>query len=179
MAESVETDFAESANSGTDKLEGGQGNDILIAGAAAPGESETLQDYFGDNIFLGDFGRVEGAQVLAAATLVTSAASAAGGTDLVQAGRGNDLIIGGEGADTIDAGLGGDLVLGDNGRFDITAGTVTGLGLGTDGDDVIEVGSDTPGLYDDDIPGADGSQGRRDRWPRKRLRSPPRPAGSP
>ncbi|MFW5654280.1 MAG: beta strand repeat-containing protein [Roseicyclus sp.] len=152
VAESVETDFADSTNSGTDQLEGGQGNDILIAGAAAPGESETLQDYFGDNIFLGDFGRAEGAQVLTAATLVTSAASAAGGADLVQAGRGNDLVIGGEGADTIDAGLGGDLVLGDNGRFDITAGTVTGLGLGTDGDDVIEVGSDTPDQYDDDIP---------------------------
>ncbi|MDG4650076.1 calcium-binding protein [Roseibacterium sp. SDUM158017] len=152
IAESVETAFATSAFSGTDVLDGGQGNDILVAGAAAPGESETLVDRFGDNIFIGDFGRAEGAQVLTAATLVTSFASTAGGADSVIAGRGNDLILGGEGADSIDGGLGGDLIIADNGTLDITAGTVTGFALATDGGDVITVGTDDPGFYGTDSP---------------------------
>ena len=147
VAEGVTTQFDTSAFSGTDELDGGMGNDILAAGAAALGQSETLVDMFGDNIFLGDFGVVEGARVLDAATKVESTASTAGGADAIISGRGNDLIIGGEGDDTINSGLGGDLILGDNGALDITAGTVTGLGLATDGNDEITVGIDTPALY--------------------------------
>lgn len=147
VAEGAITTQMTSAFSGTDILSGGQGNDILIAGAALAGQSETLMDMEGDNIFLGDFGEIKGARILEAATQVISIASTAGGADTVTAGRGNDLVIGGEGNDIINTGLGGDLVLGDNGVLNITKGTITSEGLATDGDDIITLGVDTPGAY--------------------------------
>jgi Ca2+-binding RTX toxin-like protein len=147
IAEGAVTQFDTSTNAGTDVLEGGAGTDILIAGAASAGETETLSDLLGSNIFLGDFGEVSGARILDAVTKLMSIASTIGGSDLIEAGRGNDLIIGGEGADTINGGLGGDIILGDNGTIDISTSTITGLGLGTDGDDVITLGVDTPAAY--------------------------------
>ena len=147
VAEGAITTYMTSAFSGTDILSGGQGNDILIAGAALAGQTETLVDMEGDNIFLGDFGEIKGARILEAATQVISIASIAGGADTVTAGRGNDLVIGGEGNDIINTGLGGDIVLGDNGVLDITKGTITSVGLATDGDDIITVGVDTPAAY--------------------------------
>ncbi|MFT7221080.1 MAG: Ca2+-binding RTX toxin-like protein, partial [Candidatus Azotimanducaceae bacterium] len=141
VAEGAITQFSDSVNSGRDDLDGGKGGDVLIAGSAREGEREDLKDLFGSNVFLGDFGQVEGANITKSVTIVSSLASATGGDDKVQAGRGNDLIIGGEGADTIASGLGGDIILGDNGIIDIIKSTITGLGLATDGDDVITVGT--------------------------------------
>lgn len=147
IAEGAITTQMASAFSGTDNLSGGAGDDILIAGAARVGESEALIDMLGSNIFLGDFGEIKGARILEAATQVISINSTSGGADTVTAGRGNDLVIGGEGDDIINTGLGGDLVLGDNGTLDITAGTITSVGLATDGDDQINFGVDTPSAY--------------------------------
>ena len=74
----------------------------------------------------------------------TDTTNATGGDDIINAGEGNNLIIGGVGADTVTAGSGADIVIGDNGRITWTAGGVisnvatSDIALG--GNDDIRVG---------------------------------------
>ncbi|MBP1853588.1 beta strand repeat-containing protein, partial [Rhizobium halophytocola] len=140
IVQSVISTFATSANAGTDKLDGGKGNDILMAGGAKAGETETLVDVDGDNVLIGDFAELRGTRLMDAVTYIASIASDNGGGDIITSGAGNDIIIGGEGADTISSGLGGDLILGDNGIIDIASSTLTGVATANDGDDVIVTG---------------------------------------
>ena len=121
VALSAVSDFVNSSNMGVDDLTGGMGNDILIASGAGEGETETLQDLYGNNILVGDFAQISGGKILESPTNIASIASNLGGADTITSGRGNDMIIGGEGNDTISSGLGGDIVLGDNGTIDIAS----------------------------------------------------------
>ncbi|EAR53085.1 type I secretion target repeat protein [Oceanicola granulosus HTCC2516] len=146
IAESFTSLHAESANAGTDDLEGGSGGDILVAGGAAPGDSESVTDLLGDNTVLGDFGTVTGARILEGVTGVVSIASNTGGADSITLGNGNDIVLAGEGNDVVDMGGGGDIVIGDLGTLDITAGTIETSAAGTSGDDTITLGS---GFADD------------------------------
>ena len=152
IAERVMSTFVSSIHQGTDVLLGGAGNDILIAGGSTQGEFETLIDLLGNNVVIGDFADITGARVLEAATRIVSIASSMGGADVIATGRGNDIIIGGEGDDTISSGLGGDIILGDNGDIDITEGTITGYGLATDGADIITISEDPAGAGDPPSP---------------------------
>ncbi len=135
------------ARGGTDQLFGEDGNDILVGGAADAGQPETLEDFQGNNIILGDFGQISGARILENATHISGTASINGGADLIRTGRGNDMIVGGEGNDTLQSGLGADIILGDLGVIDITGLTITGIADDADGNDQITLGVDTPSEY--------------------------------
>ena len=152
IAERVVSTSIDSAFSGTDQLSGGAGNDILMAGAALAGESEALVDLLGNNTMIGDFADVSGARVLEAVTSLISIASDVGGADSIETGRGNDLILGGEGDDSISSGLGGDLIFGDNGVLDMTGGTMQTKGSDADGSDLITIGADPIGAGDPPLP---------------------------
>ncbi|MEC8582738.1 MAG: calcium-binding protein, partial [Pseudomonadota bacterium] len=152
IAERVVSTSIDSAFSGTDQLSGGAGNDILMAGAALAGESEALVDLLGNNTMIGDFADVSGARVLEAVTSLISIASDVGGADSIETGRGNDLILGGEGDDSISSGLGGDLIFGDNGVLDMTGGTMQTTGSDADGSDLITIGADPIGAGDPPSP---------------------------
>nr|WP_321980801.1 hypothetical protein [uncultured Cohaesibacter sp.] len=152
IAQSFVSSFVTSINAGTDRLNGGKGDDLLVAGAASDGETEELTDLYGDNILVGDFAEITGAGILESATYIASVASDDGGADTINGGRGNDIILGGEGADSISSGLGGDIVLGDNGTIDISASTITGTATANDGDDIITVGDDDPNIYGTSAP---------------------------
>lgn len=129
-------------------LDGGRGDDILVAGAAAnTSERETLRDMYGNNTFFGDFGKVEGARILETITKASSIASDHGGQDTVEAGRGNDWIIAGEGNDIINSGLGGDVILGDNGVISVSDSEISAVYSVNAGDDTITIGEDDPSLY--------------------------------
>ncbi|MFD1695440.1 beta strand repeat-containing protein [Roseibium aestuarii] len=147
VAQSVVSTFITSSRAGTDSLDGGKGDDILVAGAAASGETETLTDLYGDNVLVGDFAEIRGAKLLEGATYVASIASVDGGADTITAGRGHDMILGGEGNDVINSSLGGDVILGDNGIIDITKATISGVATAHDGNDIIVTGTDTPAAY--------------------------------
>ncbi|TYC64145.1 hypothetical protein FMN50_01765, partial [Rhodobacterales bacterium] len=133
-----------STNSGTDRLFGGIGNDVLVSGSALAGEMEILEDLSGDNVLIGDFAELKGARLLDAITYIGSIVGESGGGDILTTGRGNDIIIGGEGDDRIDAGLGADIVLGDGGVIDLSKGTITSIATENDGDDTIILGRDQP-----------------------------------
>ena len=147
VALSAVSDFVNSSNMGADDLTGGMGNDILIAGGAREGETETLADLYGNNILVGDFAQISGGKILESPTNITSIASNLGGADIMTSGRGNDMIIGGEGDDTISSGLGGDIVLGDNGTIDIASSQISAVQTANDGNDTITVGVDDASAY--------------------------------
>ncbi|MBV5331503.1 calcium-binding protein, partial [bacterium] len=68
-----------------------------------------------------------------------------GGDDVVYAGDGNNVVVGGYGNDTITTGADNDIVIGDNGQFDATSGSTTLIATTdttnlTGGNDVIDVG---------------------------------------
>ncbi|WP_321341282.1 calcium-binding protein [uncultured Cohaesibacter sp.] len=147
VALSAVSDFVNSSNMGGDDLTGGMGNDILIAGGAGEGETETLADLYGNNILVGDFAQISGGKILESPTNITSIASNLGGADTMTSGRGNDMIIGGEGDDTISSGLGGDIVLGDNGTIDIASSQISAVQTANDGNDTITVGVDDASAY--------------------------------
>lgn len=100
---------------------------------------------------LGDFGIIQG-------STVTATQCGAGGADTIDAGGGNDNVIGAFGGDTIDAGAGNDKVLGDMGT--ITANTVVSATCGGDGADIIDGGAGNDdiiaGLGGDTVDGNDG-----------------------
>lgn len=145
---------------GTDVLQGGGGNDILVGGAGS-GTTEVFTDLEGNNIVLGDFGKVEGNRILEAVKAYRSIASSMGSQDSITTGAGNDVIIGGEGNDTIDGGAGGDAIIGDLGSFvpsdgkisnkyydasDVLQENTTLGGAATgEGNDVIRLGLDAGG----------------------------------
>ncbi|MGR3485978.1 MAG: hypothetical protein ACU0BF_11585 [Paracoccaceae bacterium] len=153
IAQGATSEAIASAFAGNDTMDGQGGDDLLVAGG---GTSEVLRDLYGNNVLIGDFGRIEGARILEFAETVTALQGGAnGGADSLETGRGNDLLIGGEGADTIAGGLGGDIALGDLGTIDIKGGIITsvldvvgGVDSSQDGDDVIDMGTDQPAAYD-------------------------------
>lgn len=112
---------------------------------------------------------------------LTSTDPTSGDNDIIDAGAGDDVAVGGTGSDTIDAGAGNDYAFGDNARFDPAAPfvnrfvsiftTTTGAGaadriLGGEGSDVLmgQQGTDTllAGSGDDDIIGGHNVSGGQD-----------------
>jgi Ca2+-binding RTX toxin-like protein len=143
--------FASSDNQGSDTLDGGAMDDILVGGGN-DGDMETLTDLLGDNVLIGDFGFIDGGDIREAQTTINSINNAKGGADTLTTGRGDDVLIGGEGGDVLNAGLGVDILFGDNGLMDWPGLTFTGLALDTDGDDQLDMGEDSPGAGDPPAP---------------------------
>ncbi len=132
------------AGAGSDTLDGGQGDDILVAGGSDDTVTpEMLSDTIGNNIIFGDFGLIEGTRILEQVDAYRALASNFGTRDVIQAGSGNDVIIGGERDDTIDSGLGADIVFGDNGAFVVGDGMLMTDVSALDGNDSIDVGTGT------------------------------------
>ncbi|MFM2390002.1 MAG: hypothetical protein RLZZ437_1557, partial [Pseudomonadota bacterium] len=142
VAQKVQTLFDGSSYNGTDNLDGGLGNDILIAGGGIAGETESVTDTLGSNIVLGDFGTAEGARMLEAVTRVATTASTNSSADSITTGDGNDLILGGEGDDVINAGTGADIVIGDLGVIDFTQNTISSVVSEQSGNDSITFATD-------------------------------------
>ena len=149
------------ANGGVDTLLGGAGADILVAGGAMGGLTETIIDTAGNNIVFGDFGIVEGTRILEIVNAYRSIASQYGTPDNITTGDGNDVIIGGEFNDTINSGKGGDAIIADLGSYVPSLGLMNNLIFNpasindsninatyantgvNEGNDIINVGSTT------------------------------------
>ena len=129
-----------STTSGTDALDGGAGNDILVAGSTQSTAAETLTDTRGNNLVFGDFGKLEGSRIFEAISTYTTLASSTGGSDTITTGAGNDIIFGGEGGDIITAGIGADIIFGDLGILETRTSSFTTIDTGADGADTILTG---------------------------------------
>src|SRR5439155_4568486 len=77
---------------------------------------ETLNGNGGNDILLGDYGKVT--LVSGFVTRIETTDSANGGDDTIQGHDGHNVLIGGVGADTIVAGNGNNVALGDSGYLD-------------------------------------------------------------
>ncbi|MDD2605547.1 MAG: calcium-binding protein, partial [Desulfobacteraceae bacterium] len=108
-------------DAGRDTITTGDGNDILLGGS----DTDTpISSGGGHDVILGDNGWV-GRQghvitgivsgVYLNGTVLVRASSLGGGDTSIDAGAGDDVVIGGRGNETITAGDGNDVVLGDNG----------------------------------------------------------------
>ncbi|MEH6644767.1 calcium-binding protein [Sulfitobacter sp.] len=144
-------------NAAGDLIFGGLGGD-LIRGDAVVADLGTVD---GDDVILGDHGRIDmtlddlAAPTVSILSEVASAGDLVGGADTISADAGSDIVIGGFGGDMIDgddleghAGTsdGGDILLGDNGQilFDTTTAQSrlstmksTDTSAATGGDDLI------------------------------------------
>ncbi|WP_236960944.1 beta strand repeat-containing protein [Methylobacterium durans] len=128
----------ESAIGGDDRIEAGDGDNLVFGGAA----SDTVTTGLGADLILGDSGEAtftEGRLVL-----LRSLDAGIGGKDTIQGGAGDNVVLGGADADTITVGGGRDLVLGDSGlvRYDAQGRLAQVLSTDTaiGGDDRIEAG---------------------------------------
>ncbi|MCY2927242.1 MAG: hypothetical protein NT031_17775, partial [Planctomycetota bacterium] len=104
------------ATDGSDTLTGGPGGDFLLGGNNGLADDETIAAGEGDNVVLGDNGRIQLSSGLL--DLVESTDTGEGGHDHITSGAGKDTIVAGPGGDLIDAGNGDNVVLGDNGRIE-------------------------------------------------------------
>ncbi|HYR33730.1 MAG TPA: hypothetical protein VEQ87_05520, partial [Burkholderiales bacterium] len=116
----VETTTPE--HGGNDDITGGAGTgfdnrSILIGGAG----SDELKGGAGDNIIVGDGGRVVRRFIdgQLQVTQVRSVDPATGAKDIIRSGAGNDVILGGAGGDDIRASGGSDIILGDAGEANL------------------------------------------------------------
>ncbi|MFF9468200.1 MULTISPECIES: hypothetical protein [unclassified Methylobacterium] len=103
-AESFDAGFG-----GNDEIKVGGGDNLVIGGTGA----DTITALGGGDIVIGD----NGYAVFEAGVRIEFASTdtADGGNDRIEAGDGDNLVIGGSGSDTVTTGAGGDIVLGDNG----------------------------------------------------------------
>jgi len=147
-------------------LEGGPGNDAIAGGPGA----DTIEGGDGNDVILGDDGVFtfsgSGGRVERAETSDTSGDAG----DAIEGGAGDDVIVGGGVAsdgsgrdDTVNAGEGNDVVLGDTGVVTLSNGVVTAVVLTGEmgGNDLIYggVGADTVhgGRGNDTVYGNDGN----------------------
>ena len=137
---------------GNDDILGGRDIDYVIAGAG----DDTVDGGADNNIVFGDSGDIQINIVDGTPQDIAQLASVSGdvgGTDSIVALFGDDIFIGGLGADVIDAGNGNNIILGDSGVI-----TATNAGEPWAGRDDIRIGevATTYGLVDDANPdGAD------------------------
>lgn len=139
-----------SAFSGTSSLNGGAGDDILIASAQA----SVLNGEAGNDSITGS----------AQADAITGGSendtiNGAAGDDTISGNEDDDLINGGLGADVISGGDGNDRLIGET-NIDVTAAVTTLAALNTDNSDSIDggLGNDiiVGGLGADTVNGGDG-----------------------
>ena len=106
---------------GRDAIKAGEGANIVIGGM----DADTIETGSGRDVVLGDSGLVRlDADGLAQ---VSSTDTALGGDDVIDAGAGDNLVIGGFGADTLTTGSGADIVLGDSGEARFTVGVIASV----------------------------------------------------
>ena len=116
---------------------GGAGGDILtlltLPGAAAPT----------GNVVVGDDGSATFVNAVLV-QLVTTSPDVDQGADVITAGDGDNIAIGGSGADQITLGAGSNIVLGDNGELDFAGGVLTAVKTtyaAIGGEDAIVIGA--------------------------------------
>ncbi|WP_283206900.1 calcium-binding protein, partial [Methylorubrum podarium] len=148
-AESFDAGFG-----GNDDIKVGGGDNLVIGGTGA----DTVTALGGGDVVIGD----NGYAVFEAGVRIEFASTDTGdgGNDRIDAGGGDNLVIGGSGSDTVTTGTGGDIVLGDNGlvayelgirarvvsdrnggaRDVIATGAGADVVLGGLGDDTIDAG---------------------------------------
>jgi len=115
----------------------GAGNDTLIGSASGTvyvlggGGNDTITTGSGADVVVGDEGTLTFGTD-GALTSVVSRASDSAGADLVDAGTGTNLVIGGSGADRMTIGVGSSLMLGGNGTVTVSPSgrVVSGLTAG-------------------------------------------------
>jgi len=106
---------ADSTGTGNDQITSGSGSDVILGG----GGSDSISAGAGNNVVLGDTG-----ELTFSGTGLSSivADSGTGGNDQIISGTGADILIGGAGSDTMNAGGGNNLVLGDTGVVTLSGG---------------------------------------------------------
>ena len=120
------------SDGGADQIEADAGDDIVFGGAGGDRiDGGTKADIlFGDHgLVVTQFGSVPSPKDVREARSVIrilSEAAAIGGADVILAGTGNDLVIGGAAGDNIRANRGSDIVLGDNGALEQNASAAAG-----------------------------------------------------
>ena len=101
--------------SGSSIILGGEGGDKITTSAGLAANTPA-----GANIILGDHGQITFAAMQAGSglpVLIESLLATNGGADTLQAGAGNDVIIGGFGADVISASAGNNVIFGDHAKI--------------------------------------------------------------
>jgi hypothetical protein len=130
------------------RLEGGNGNDILIGGAGR----NTLVGGNGDDYLQGG-ARADTFEGGAGRDVMYGL----GGSDRMRGGADRDYMDGGEGADTLDGGLGNDQVIGGGGDDTLEGGAGDDALVGSRGRDRVSGGAGRDKLYvqgDDFVAGA-------------------------
>src|SRR6185503_6660744 len=102
---------------GTDTLNAGAGNNTVIGGVG----TDTINALGGNDTILGDNGQFNFAPLTAIISSVSTTELALGDVDRINAGDGQNILLGGFGSDQISAGVGYDVIMGDNGRIDYNA----------------------------------------------------------
>jgi Ca2+-binding RTX toxin-like protein len=116
LVQKIQTTFPD--HGGADSMDGGSGNDIMLGGEGP----DSMIGGVGNDVMLGDNGFLNyaiigGTSVL---QLISTSDPTLGCSDNIQAGDGDDIVMGGTDAEFIDAGAGNDLVFGDHGKVDFT-----------------------------------------------------------
>jgi Ca2+-binding RTX toxin-like protein len=103
---------------GADTMDGGTGNDTMLGGQGP----DSMVGGVGNDVMLGDNGFLTFDIVGTSSVihLVSTSDPTFGCSDNIQAGDGDDIVMGGTDAEFIDAGTGNDLVFGDHGMVDFT-----------------------------------------------------------
>ena len=129
---------------GRDVITTGTGPDYILAGNG----NDTINDRGGNNVVIGDRGRMEWVNGLPAFAISEFSVDAGG--DTVSTGNGRDAIIGGGGDDTVSAGDGDNYILGDYGQIRFVAGVPFSSTLSltaADGNDTVTTLSGRDTIY--------------------------------
>ena len=161
----IQSSDATVAGVANDTITVGNGADIVIGGNGADNVKAAGDN--SDDIVLGDNGKATFDSVAGASILrdILSTDTTAGAADVIDAGDGYNIVIGGPGKDDITGGENTDVVLGDNGHAVFNASSVltfiTTIDAATGDDDLIKAGDGLntilAGSGADTINGAEGS----------------------
>ena len=123
---------------GNDVINAGAGNNLVFGGYG----SDQITSLGGNDYVAGD--NAHSVFTGGALTYFTTISPEIGGDDVIDAGDGNNVILGGFGNDNITTGNGVDFILGDNGNVTFTTSGVITFAFTTDwllgGDDTIHSG---------------------------------------
>jgi Ca2+-binding RTX toxin-like protein len=126
-----------------DSITAADGDNVILGGFGA----DTVTSGAGDDIVIGDNGNVTFTAGVASLVETTDTTTATGGDDDLDAGNGDNMVLGGIGADTLYSGSGHDVLAGDNARITLAAGVVT---------DVISLDASSLTTGNDEIVAGDG-----------------------